>query len=340
MQNAALDVAIGLILMYLMLSLLCTIINEYIASKLKLRAANLAAGLQEILDDPWVRDRFYAHGLIAGPRNAVGKSDNLLGALVRKLGNLPAAVAAAPVPPAAAAAPPAAPGGPPAAPPPHGHLSYIASTNFALALLGSLDTSQPVPGFADVEATVNAMNDSKLKTALLSALATANNDLDQFRRNVATWFDDSMERLSGAYKRHLKLITMVIGVIVAVGFNADSFHVASTLWTDSDLRAHIAATAAEVAKKAPPADSTELQKELKVTDGTRALPIGWHCEGDTSLWPCAKDKLYKVTLLQILGWFLTAMALSLGAPFWFDLLSKFINIRGAGVKPQRADARA
>jgi hypothetical protein len=72
-QNAALDVAIALILMYLMLSLLCTIINEYIASKLGLRAATLASGLQEILDDPWVREKFYGHGLIAGPIKAVAK---------------------------------------------------------------------------------------------------------------------------------------------------------------------------------------------------------------------------------------------------------------------------
>ena len=39
------------------------------------------------------------------------------------------------------------------------------------------------------------------------------------------------------------------------------------------------------------------------------------------------------------GWFMTGLALSLGAPFWFDLLSKFVNIRGAGVKPERQDAK-
>jgi hypothetical protein len=47
-----------------------------------------------------------------------------------------------------------------------------------------------------------------------------------------------------------------------------------------------------------------------------------------------------VTLSKILGWLLTAGALSLGAPFWFDVLSKFINIRGSGDKPDRADANS
>ena len=34
-----------------------------------------------------------------------------------------------------------------------------------------------------------------------------------------------------------------------------------------------------------------------------------------------------------------AAALSLGAPFWFDLLNKFINLRGAGQKPARDDKK-
>ena len=33
------------------------------------------------------------------------------------------------------------------------------------------------------------------------------------------------------------------------------------------------------------------------------------------------------------GWFITGLALMVGAPFWFDLLSKFVNIRNTGIKP-------
>ncbi len=64
-QNAAIDVAIGLILMYLMLSLLCTVVNEFIATKLKLRSSTLQDALQKLIDDPTLRTNFYAHGLIA-----------------------------------------------------------------------------------------------------------------------------------------------------------------------------------------------------------------------------------------------------------------------------------
>ena len=39
---------------------------------------------------------------------------------------------------------------------------------------------------------------------------------------------------------------------------------------------------------------------------------------------------------SLLGWIITAFAISLGAQFWFDLLTKFVNLRAAGPKPERA----
>jgi hypothetical protein len=67
------------------------------------------------------------------------------------------------------------------------------------------------------------------------------------------------------------------------------------------------------------------------------LPIGWDATDDPKrTWPGLNffqaggwtDQIY----WHALGWILTALALSLGAPFWFDLLNKFIVIRSA-VKP-------
>ena len=247
-QNAALDVAVGLALMYLMLSLLCTVINEFIASKLGLRAASLASGLEEILDDPSVRARFYDHGLIASPRNAVTNSEKVFGKLAWRLGDLRAAVVAArSAPKPAPSSPPSGtlPSSPsdsatsPPAPPPGNHSSYISSINFATALIGSLKAvpapDKKVPGFTQIEAAVDALPETRLKSALQSTLATANDDVEKFQKSVAGWFDDSMERLSGAYKRDLQWLSIIIGLIVAILFNADSFGVAHKLWMDPNL---------------------------------------------------------------------------------------------------------
>jgi hypothetical protein len=59
------------------------------------------------------------------------------------------------------------------------------------------------------------------------------------------------------------------------------------------------------------------------------LPIGWSSAeippNGASSW---------LWLTKVAGWLLTALALSLGAPFWFDLLNKLVNIRHGMTKPE------
>ena len=69
------------------------------------------------------------------------------------------------------------------------------------------------------------------------------------------------------------------------------------------------------------------------------LPIGW-VQGGNDIrreWPGNNWTSDGGWLSQIgwhwMGWLITALALSLGAPFWFDLLNKFIVVRST-VKPK------
>src|SRR6516225_4544700 len=71
-SNAILDIAIALVLMYLVLSMFVTVFNEYVATLLKLRASTLSQGVQQILDDPELRAKFYNHGVVAAKNQAVG----------------------------------------------------------------------------------------------------------------------------------------------------------------------------------------------------------------------------------------------------------------------------
>lgn len=364
LQNAAIDVAIGLILMYLMLSLLCTVVNEFIATKLKLRSSTLQDALQKLIDDPALLSNFYAHGLIAsnGLASASG-SQTTLQAVTSGSGLAAAGAVSAVktvmtklnIAPAANAAPAAT------APVKEEHPSYLAGGTVAMALMGSLLKQQPQPGapvatgFAAVEAAINNLAVApKLKDALQASLMQANGNIDALRQSIATWFDDSMDRLSGAYKRKMKWIAMLIGLLIAIAFNADSFNVATTLWNDADRRASTIEVATQIAKKLPDATQSpgwgDLKKNVTATETTlRSLPIGWNCTAKivggwtdewTDYWTCVKQEVPKLTLVKILGWLLTAAALSLGAPFWFDLLNKFINLRGAGEKPKREDKKA
>jgi hypothetical protein len=349
-QNAALDIAIALALMYLLLSLICTVVNEYIAGKLNLRSKSLAAGLQALLDDPKVRQAFYEHGLVAGTRSAVAKADSM---------GLTAPAPVSPDPPATTSsaaekvtASPAAAGT---------HPSYVSTETFVLALVGSLvkssEPGKPIPGFADVQSAIQSLTPSNLKDALVTSLTVAQGDFDKFRTDVARWFDDSMDRLSGAYKRHLKSISIVVGCLVAVALNADTFEVGRALWSDGTLRAQMVQVAESTLKATPspgqkqpdqtgnaaaadtksPSIGEITQKFTEANNQLRPLPIGWSfgtVEPGKETGPKPQSSPW-FWPLKLLGLFVTGLALSLGAPFWFDTLSKFMNLRAAGVKPER-----
>ena len=45
-------------------------------------------------------------------------------------------------------------------------------------------------------------------------------------------------------------------------------------------------------------------------------------------------RLGQTVRFHLVGWLLTALAASLGAPFWFDILNKFMSIRAAGKAPE------
>jgi hypothetical protein len=161
------------------------------------------------------------------------------------------------------------------------------------------------------------------------------NRLALARKNVEQWFDATMDRTSGWYKRNVQLTLFVIGLFVAGLLNIDSYTIASTLWREPTIRQSLVAQA-EKYELPPPTSpdssidpakavrelSTTLSKDLK-------LPIGWSTEtrpADRAGW-----------LAKVLGLLLSAGAASFGAPFWFDVLDKFMNIRGAGKKPAKVE---
>jgi hypothetical protein len=354
LQNAAIDVAISLALMYSMLSVFCTLINEFIATKLRLRAKSLESALGQLLDNQELRDTFYRHGLIVGNKRAAttGAQSTMRGIagamnkLTPHIRTLVATVVKGTSKVVTGTAPPSADGG---------HPSYLSGRDVALALIGSLDRTKPVPTITDIQDAVQSLPASNIRDTLESSLTEAGNDLDRLRTSIATSFDNAMERLSGAYKRKLKWISMLVGLGVTVGFNADSVHVATTLWGDQASRASVIAVATEMSRGRAPGspgdiDETKLKAAAEATRQTIGpLPIGWHCRasGEThdlrsdiaSYWGCVKSTVVEDPVV-VIGWIVTAAALSLGAPFWFDLLQKFVNIRGAGEKPEREDAKA
>lgn len=298
--NGLLDVGIGLVVLYLALSVFCTVINEHLATIFKFRAKSLKAGVEQIIDDPIVRREFYNHGLISGARGvSVG-------------GN----------------------------PSQSDHPSYLAGSVFAMALLGSLDPAKPLPAFKDIESSIKNLPDSNIRDALLAQVSASEGRLTDLRDGLSAWFDQSMERLSGAYKRQLKVVSFLVGLGLALSFNADTIRLAERLWHDGALRARLVQTAAAQRTSAAPAagengspQATVLSNDFDAARGALgAIPLGWDIHGEDSGLIGGKGAL------KLLGILITTLAIMLGAPFWFDLLSKFMRIRGTGEKPEPTES--
>ncbi len=84
---AILDVALGLVFVYLLLSLLCTAVTEWIAQATRLRARTLKAGIESLLADTKFRrvtEELYKHPLIAGLKHGERDPSYVSGPLFAK----------------------------------------------------------------------------------------------------------------------------------------------------------------------------------------------------------------------------------------------------------------
>lgn len=307
--SEVLEVGIGIAFVYLLLSLMCTILNEWVAGFMAMRSQNLEAGIRHLLSDPdgtGLAKEFYEHPLIKG---------------LSKPGKRP---------------------------------SYVPSHLFALALLdlvAPVDRAAGPKAFTRARQTVAALPDVQLQKVLLTCLDEAGNDLKVARENVERWFNDAMDRVSGWYKRKTQLIVLGLALLVTLAVNADTIMIANSLSRDSVLRAAVIAAAQETAKQPPPeipgpaagegvtaprtteskaplTRITQLREELQQLQ----LPIGWSWgKGDSRRVPDPND--IQGWFMKVLGLLFTTVAVSLGAPFWFDMLNKLINIRAAGKPP-------
>ena len=138
-----------------------------------------------------------------------------------------------------------------------------------------------------------------------------------------------MERASGWYKRRTQLVTVCIASLLVFFTNADTIRIARILWTNSTDRAVIAEKA-----KACAENSANMQNKCQDLDKDESQTLR-----SVLSWPSQDETPPEPWYLRLLGCVLSAVAISLGAPFWFDLLNKLMNIRNAGKKPAKADSQ-
>jgi hypothetical protein len=202
-----------------------------------------------------------------------------------------------------------------------------------MAVLGILDVSKPFPTMGDIQDAVVKLPKSHIRDSLLAHIGNAQGDMNRLRNGIAVGFDHAMDRPSGAYKRKLKLVTFGVGMLLALALNVDTVRIADVLWHDTALRQEMISLAPSLrGSGAPQAAGSNTQLQLSglrtMEESLRPLPLGWQLEAGRHF-----DAL--AVLYKAVGLLLTTLAVSLGASFWFDALSKLVNLRGTGPKPER-----
>ena len=223
---------------------------------------------------------------------------------------------------------------------PGGKPSYISSRNFALALFDVLAPPNPAGPrtLQDLTSGLKNIPSASVQSTILGLLNSAQGDLDTARRRVENWYDDSMERVSGWYKRKAQLMIFALGLLLCVLLNGDTLMIIRELWNDQALRNEVAEKAKfEASQKHPNPTPEQVEGTLR---SISVPPIGWNlsrqvsCEEPAdarSIPGCSSEWVWKV-----IGVLLTAFAVTLGAPFWFDLLNTIVNPRLAGSPPDSA----
>jgi len=270
--STVLEVAIGLTFCYGTLALIVSTLQEALAAAFRLRANTLLGGVKSMLND----QRFIALAQSVYAHPLVNPHADGTPLDQRNLKSKP---------------------------------SYIEPVHFAIALI---DSVQKAPGdLAELSSDIDAIADPQVRRALKALYLRAGGDLQRFQNNVAGWFANAMERVSGAYKRRQLLVSLLLSLLLSILFNIDSIHLFRTLWQHPALTAQISAAPGAL--------------DAKTMSLMWSLPIGWNT------FPPVLNADFA---LQVAGWLITASTALFGAPFWFNLLQGAMQMRGTGGKPE------
>lgn len=340
--SGILDVAIGMVFVYLLLSLICSAMTEMLETWFKQRGKNLWRGLTELLYDKQGAfvEQLYKDPLIYGLYSGDQPS--------AKSRNLP---------------------------------SYIASRTFALALIHQIVNGQNLHGQAltvqHIKEGLRKNTDlpEALKPLLLVLINTAGDDLEKAIKSIEAWYDNATDRIAGWYKRHTQWVAFFAGLAIAAVGNVDSLTLVRSLSSDDALRSALVSASGEYAKARKEETGVGGQKhdvgkgqsasseacgaknspecqaakacEDEAASGSSAclyytnlaqlnslgLPIGWNTGDPRTVSPEGWAWVNKV-----IGLLMSGIAASFGAPFWFDMLNKIMKFRTA-IRPESQDKR-
>jgi hypothetical protein len=299
-DSPILDVGIGMVLVYFVLGLIASGATDIIRQIFNFRARTLRRGLEALLDTSTLE---LFHKVRTRIQGAGSKDD--------------------------------------------ARQDYIPSRSLALALIAEVEEQAgsavgPDSQFEHLAAkleTLARQADNRNFSALAVAVRSAGKETGKAVKAVQDWFDDAFQTMAAWRKRRSQWIVVIVSAVVAVVLNADTVLISRSLWQDTGLRAKLVALAekseeldslyklSSLAPDSSTADTTQEEAVVLTGEGKRVVrqfldlpvPLGWSQRN--------LPTTFYGWLLKIVGLLATALAVSLGAPFWYDILRKLLGMR-------------
>ena len=323
--DAILEVAIGLVFIWLVISVATMEVQNWIGNLLNWRADFLEKSILAMFKDKSLVEKFYDHPLI---RELTVKDRKGYPIVDRKTGKFK-------------------------------RPEYIPSPTFAKAAMEVImnagrdgrDIPPDAMSIAEMKNSLKALGEKNPPLAKMTHYLFPNAEkaakktedmLADYRKNVENWFDDIMSQTSGWYKIRAQWFAFWIGLVIAVTFNMDTLHLAQKLWQEPTTRAVLVAQAQSTTEM-PSSDALQQAQSLNI-------PIGWTTTPAQSQ-VCSALGLenYRLVIrsagecrlldslpptndawglfIKAFGLLLSGAAAAQGAPFWFDILRKLVGLR-------------
>lgn len=307
-----LELVIGLVFIYFLLGLVCTVVREILDNLLNYRAKNLESWLRDTFEDG-LSSKLLKHKLLDGLTSKNRRA------------------------------------------------SYFPTRVFINALLDEINSEKGEAVPYNIDSIKEKIKASELlpkefKRTLLQSISESRGDMKKFKNDLGNWFDQAMIRITGTYKKHSQKALVLISFVLVVAFNADTITLSKyfhdnpvqrkamvdkidrmveygeleTLYQQVESGKDSTLQAAST-----PIDSLKVEiqtfNDLNASLMSYDLPLGWGPL--TFVQFQSNPKKLGWILRKLSGLLLTTLAVSIGAPFWYDVLNKLVNLRSSGELP-------
>jgi hypothetical protein len=186
-------------------------------------------------------------------------------------------------------------------------------------------SGKPSYGADELTQVVSQLPESEGKQAMLRWVQQGVTDLKELRSRTTDYFTGLLGQAALTFKARARSIVIILSMLITLAFGTDTIQLARDLWTNAALREVAAAQAKTVAAQ-PQGDVSQLP-DLVSSLATYSMRLGWW-QAPTTPPPADALSWFTFVVLKLAGLGITAVAVSQGSSFWYDVLKRLTGQSG------------